>query len=109
MGWNSWNEYACHVNERIVQQTMDAFISSGLLKLGYKYVNIDDCWLCSRADDGTPIPCSSTFPNGMKSLADYAHSLNLLFGIYSDAGFSLLLHSVNNISHKNFLYLYICA
>ncbi|XP_074284381.1 alpha-galactosidase 1-like [Silene latifolia] len=44
MGWNSWNHFKCNVTEKIVRQTADALVSTGLSKLGYKYVNIDDCW-----------------------------------------------------------------
>ena len=28
----------------------------------------------------------TTFPSGMKAIADYAHSKGLRFGLYSDAG-----------------------
>jgi alpha-galactosidase len=86
MGWNSWNYYACNVNENVLKSTMDAFISEGLLDYGYNYVNVDDCWQCSRLANGSIVACADTFPSGMKSLADYAHSLGLLFGLYSDAG-----------------------
>ena len=44
MGWNSWNHFACDVNETVVKQTADLLVSSGLAKKGYVYVNIDDCW-----------------------------------------------------------------
>lgn len=48
MGWNSWNHFACKINETIVKQTADLLISTGLAAKGYKYVNIDDCWQISR-------------------------------------------------------------
>ncbi|KAK4403448.1 Alpha-galactosidase 3 [Sesamum angolense] len=44
MGWNSWNFFACNINETVIKETADALISTGLAKLGYNYVNIDDCW-----------------------------------------------------------------
>jgi len=86
MGWNSWNKFACNVNETIIRTTIDRIVSLGLDKLGYKYVNIDDCWASSRDMFGFVVVDSRTFPNGIKPLADYAHSKGLLFGIYSDAG-----------------------
>lgn len=33
------------------------------------------------------MPKASTFPSGMKALADYVHSKGLKLGIYSDAGY----------------------
>jgi len=36
-GWNSWNHYACQINEAVIRQTADAMVASGLLKAGYQY------------------------------------------------------------------------
>ena len=44
MGWNSWNHFACNINETLIKQTADLLISTGLADKGYKYVNLDDCW-----------------------------------------------------------------
>ena len=44
MGWNSWNKFACNINETLIKDTADQIIALGLDKLGYVYVNIDDCW-----------------------------------------------------------------
>ncbi|RWR90368.1 alpha-galactosidase 1 [Cinnamomum micranthum f. kanehirae] len=88
MGWNSWNHFNCMVNETIVRQTADALVSTGLAKLGYRYVNIDDCWAeLNRTSEGKLIGNKVTFPSGIKALADYVHSKGLKLGIYSDAGF----------------------
>ncbi|KAL3510160.1 hypothetical protein ACH5RR_029561 [Cinchona calisaya] len=88
MGWNSWNHFACNVNETLIKETADALVSTGLSKLGYQYVNIDDCWAeIKRDDEGNLVPKKSTFPSGMKALADYVHSKGLKLGIYSDAGY----------------------
>lgn len=35
---------------------------------------------------GNLVAKKSTFPNGIKALADYVHSKGLKLGIYSDAG-----------------------
>ncbi|KZV14670.1 hypothetical protein F511_40699 [Dorcoceras hygrometricum] len=65
----------------------DALITTGLAKLGYIYVNIDDCWSdLSRDSKGQLVPDPDTFPSGIKALADYVHSKGLKLGIYSDAG-----------------------
>ncbi|KAJ4803407.1 Alpha-galactosidase [Rhynchospora pubera] len=62
-------------------------VNTGLASLGYKYINIDDCWGESGRDyQGNLVPKQSTFPSGMKALADYVHAKGLKLGIYSDAG-----------------------
>src|SRR5437773_3003809 len=61
-------------------------VKSGMRDVGYQYVVIDDCWQVSRDANGTIVVDPQRFPNGMKPLADYVHSLGLKFGIYSDAG-----------------------
>ena len=46
-------------------------------------VNLDDCWQVSRDDQGIIQPDPKAFPSGMRALADYIHSKNLKFGLYS--------------------------
>lgn len=88
MGWNSWNHFACQINEKMIRETADALVSTGLSKLGYTYVNIDDCWAeLNRDNKGNLVGKKSTFPSGIKALADYVHSKGLKLGIYSDAGY----------------------
>uniref|UniRef100_A0ACD5YZK8 Uncharacterized protein n=1 Tax=Avena sativa TaxID=4498 RepID=A0ACD5YZK8_AVESA len=87
MGWNSWNFFACDINETVIRETADALVSTGLADLGYNYVNIDDCWsYVKRGNKDQLLPDPKTFPSGIKSLADYVHSKGLKLGIYSDAG-----------------------
>ncbi|KAK9913845.1 hypothetical protein M0R45_037651 [Rubus argutus] len=86
MGWNSWNFFACDINETVIKETADALISTGLADLGYVYVNIDDCWCPTRNSEGQLVPDPKTFPSGIKALADYIHGKGLKLGIYSDAG-----------------------
>ncbi|XP_058097780.1 alpha-galactosidase 1-like isoform X5 [Magnolia sinica] len=88
MGWNSWNHFWCGINETIVRETADALVSTGLAKLGYQYVNLDDCWAeLNRDSEGNFVARKSTFPSGIKALADYVHSKGLKLGIYSSAGY----------------------
>ncbi|KAK7282428.1 hypothetical protein RIF29_11182 [Crotalaria pallida] len=87
MGWNSWNFFACKINETVIKETADALVSTGLADLGYVYVNIDDCWSkATRDSKGQLVPDPKTFPSGIKALADYIHGKGLKIGIYSDAG-----------------------
>ncbi|XP_024969357.1 alpha-galactosidase-like isoform X1 [Cynara cardunculus var. scolymus] len=87
MGWNSWNHFACNIEEKLIRETADAMVSTGLAAAGYQYVNIDDCWAeLDRDSRGDFVPKASTFPSGIKALADYVHNKGLKLGIYSDAG-----------------------
>jgi len=86
MGWNSWNKFACNVNEKIIRDTADAMASNGMKEAGYQYIVIDDCWHGQRDENGFITADSAKFPAGIKALADYVHSKGLKFGIYSDAG-----------------------
>ncbi|GMY37286.1 alpha-galactosidase-like isoform X2 [Fagus crenata] len=87
MGWNSWNHFQCNISEWTVKTT-EQRISTGLAALGYKYINIDDCWGEENRDLGGNLRAKhSTFPSGIKALADYVHAKGLKLGIYSDAGY----------------------
>ncbi|QNN66108.1 glycoside hydrolase family 27 protein [Sphingomonas rhizophila] len=86
MGWNSWNKFACDINEQTVRASADAMVSSGMKDAGYTYVVIDDCWHGERDANGFIQADPVKFPSGIKALADYVHSKGLKFGIYSDAG-----------------------
>lgn len=88
MGYNTWNDFRCSgINAANVMKVADAIVGTGLSKLGYEYVNIDDCWATSRdASSGRLVPDPTAFPNGMKAVADYVHSKGLKFGIYTDRG-----------------------
>ena len=86
MGWNSWNKFACDVDEKLIKEVADAMVSSGMKAAGYTYINIDDCWHGDRDSLGFIHPDAKRFPSGMKALADYIHSKGLKMGIYSDAG-----------------------
>jgi alpha-galactosidase len=86
MGWNSWNKFACNVNEQMIESMADAMVKSGMKDAGYQYVNIDDCWQVSRDASGNIVADPQRFPHGMKAVGDYIHLLGLKFGVYSDSG-----------------------
>ncbi len=87
MGWNSWNRFGPSVNDRLIRQTAEAMVASGMSSAGYRYVVVDDGWEATLRDDhGELVPDPSKFPAGIKALADFVHSLGLRFGIYTDAG-----------------------
>jgi alpha-galactosidase len=86
MGWNSWNKFGCNVSEKLIMETADAMVLSGMKDAGYQYVVIDDCWQIARDSLGFIVADPQRFPSGIKALADYIHSKGLKFGIYSCAG-----------------------
>jgi alpha-galactosidase len=86
MGWNSWNHFACNIDEKTIREVADIMVTNGMKEAGYVYVNIDDCWQGQRDSLGFIHPDPTRFPSGMKALADYIHSKGLKLGIYSDAG-----------------------
>ena len=87
MGWNSWNPFGKNVNEKVIMETADAMVSSGLKDAGFTYIVIDDYWQGTRDSvTGLLNYNAERFPSGIKALADYVHSKGLKFGIYSDAG-----------------------
>lgn len=86
MGWNSWNLFACNIDEDLIESIAEAMVDSGMTALGYQHVNLDDCWQVDRAEDGTIVPDPLTFPSGIPALADYVHALGLQLGLYTCAG-----------------------
>ena len=84
MGWNSWNHFACKVNDADVRAAADAIVANGMKAAGYLYLNIDDCWQGKRDEKGVLHP-NQKFSD-MKALADYVHSKGLKIGIYSSPG-----------------------
>ena len=96
LGWNSWNCFACDVDDAKVRAAADALVASGLADHGWSYINIDDCWAI-KPDDPDPrlsgpvrdpkgrIRTNAKFPD-MKALCDYVHSRGLKIGIYTSPG-----------------------
>ena len=94
MGWNSWcTDSLCNLfsedpcNENMVLTTADAIVKQGLDKLGYQYIDLDDCWSAKARDtDGHLQADPEKFPRGMKYVSDYVHSKGLYFGLYTSVG-----------------------
>jgi alpha-galactosidase len=87
MGYNTWNDFRCDgLTASSVQQIADRIVELGLDKLGYRYLNIDDCWSNELSSSGQLIEDPSAFPDGMRALVDYVHARGLFFGIYTCRG-----------------------
>ncbi len=87
MGWNSWNTFATNIDEKLVKETADIMVSSGMAAAGYNYIVLDDGWMTRERDaNGDLVPDPVKFPSGMKAVIDYVHSKGLKFGLYNCAG-----------------------
>ncbi|MBK9579854.1 MAG: NPCBM/NEW2 domain-containing protein [Fibrobacteres bacterium] len=88
MGWNSWNTFYGNINESLIKGIIDVMGTNGMRAAGYIYVNLDDNWMANPARDasGNLRADPTRFPNGIKSLSDYAHSKGMKLGIYGDRG-----------------------
>jgi hypothetical protein len=96
MGWNSWNAFRTEVDEQKVMGAARALVDTGLAKLGYVYVNIDDGWWQNRRQsDGRMQIRTSIFPSAktggkagtsFRPYVDRLHAMGLKAGIYTDVG-----------------------
>mmetsp|Transcript_30808 Transcript_30808/g.60115 ORF Transcript_30808/g.60115 Transcript_30808/m.60115 type:complete len:394 (-) Transcript_30808:320-1501(-) len=92
MGWNTWcTDDLCGLVDRcsdaLVSSIADAFVEQGLDKLGYSFVNMDDCWSAKTRDaSGNLVANAARFPRGMSGLAKYVHSKGLKIGLYTCSG-----------------------
>jgi hypothetical protein len=98
MGWNSWDAYGLTINAEEFKANVDWF-HQHLQPYGWQYVVVDEGWYLNHpgakgddqgfnlSPDGRYAPAAVRFPSdkagdGLKALADYAHSLGLKFGIH---------------------------
>jgi hypothetical protein len=110
LGWSSWSSFRGNASAAKDEAVARAMVSSGLAKLGYRYINQDDGWYQCPGGFAPPggKPFSRGAPtvdqwglwipnrrfsapgstNGIKTLTDYVHSLGLKFGIYLTPGIS---------------------
>lgn len=96
MGFSTWNAYRTNIDEDLIKKQAKALIDTGLAEKGYTFVNIDDGYFGGRDENGNLLFHKDRFPNGIKGIADYIHSLGLDAGIYSDAGDNTCAHYYDN-------------
>ena len=100
MGWNSWNKFACDINEDLIKGTIDAMSTNGLRDAGYVYVNLDDCWHGERDSLGFIQADPVKFKSGIKALSDYAHSKDMKLGIYTCCGTKTCAGRPGSLGHE---------
>ncbi len=88
LGWNSWNWHGKRaIDEKIVEETIDAMVASGLRDAGYVYVVIDGGWRDTQlGPNGELLAHPVKFPGGIKRLADYAHARGMKLGVHTTPG-----------------------
>ncbi len=102
MGFNTWNTFGENISDAMIRETADAMVEKGLLKAGYQYLVIDDCWSERQRDPDTGkiIPDHVKFPNGMRAVSDYVHEKGLKFGMYSCAGTRTCANYPGSFDHE---------
>jgi Alpha galactosidase A/Alpha galactosidase C-terminal beta sandwich domain len=100
LGWSSWSFLRKGPTAARLEAQAQALKNSGLHKLGYNYVNLDDFWYPCPGPQGPAVGPygrwvvdTNKFPshgdtNGIKAVADYMHNLGMKFGIYVTPGIS---------------------
>jgi hypothetical protein len=101
MGFDAWNAFFCQTSAQLIEQTADAMVSSGMRRDGYKYLNIDDCWMAPHRDSaGNLVADPTKFPHGIQAVARYVHSRGLKLGIYEDSGYTTCAGFPGSFGHE---------
>ncbi|KAI0522032.1 glycoside hydrolase superfamily [Xylaria bambusicola] len=90
MGWNSYNQFGCSINDAKITQTINSLYSRGFVDAGYKFFQLDCGWASRdgqrNATSGALKIDSQSFPNGLLPLSNLARSKGMKWSMYSDAG-----------------------
>ena len=100
LGWNSYDCYGTHINDKLTWENLEAFIQK-LKPHGYEYFVIDagwyrhfdlktgEVWPTDGDQDHLTIdefgrftPSSILFPHGFKAIVEYANKHGVKFGIH---------------------------
>jgi alpha-galactosidase len=104
LGWNSYDCYGSHINEKLTHENLDAFIEK-LKPYGYEYFVLDAGWYrhfelkpgeiwptdgdkpyLNIDEYGRFIPSEVLFPGGLKEIIDKAHKHGIKFGLHMMRG-----------------------
>ncbi len=87
MGWSSWNTFRNTIDENLIEDVATAMKKTGLLDVGYNYINLDDCWQSSlRTTEGKLQGDLTRFPRGIKPLVDDINKEGFKVGLYTSNG-----------------------
>jgi len=84
MGWNSWNTFNVHIDEKLIKDMADAITASGMRDAGYEYI----CSMMlalegARRRRQSPRRYPNDSPMAMIGTGRYLHSKGFKFGIYN--------------------------
>jgi len=86
MGWSTWNLFKQNISEQIVLEMARAIQEKGLLKAGYCYINLDDCWQASSRDEKGRLSFDQgRFPS-REAIVGKLNAMGFQVGIYSSCG-----------------------
>jgi hypothetical protein len=100
LGWSSWSFVRHDPTAAVIDAQADAMKQSGLAKVGYQYVNVDDFWYQCPGSQGPNVDANgrwvtdpTKFPpsggqDGIAVVAAHVHSDGLKFGLYVTPGIS---------------------
>ena len=100
LGWSSWSFVRHDPTAAGIEAQARAMKTSGLARVGFQYVNVDDFWYQCPGSQGPNVDQygrwvtdNSKFPadgaeNGIQVVANYVHHLGLKFGLYVTPGIS---------------------
>jgi hypothetical protein len=100
LGWSSWSFLRHDPTAAGIEAQARAMKTSGLARVGFQYVNVDDFWYECPGSQGPNVDAygrwvtdNSKFPgdgseNGIQVVANYVHHLGLKFGLYVTPGIS---------------------
>lgn len=97
---NTWNSFACNMNETVVLDAARRIVELGFKDLGYNYVVLDDCWSAGRNSSGYLVPDKKKFPSGIADVANKIHDMGLKIGIYSSAGTMTCGHYAGSLGYE---------
>lgn len=84
MGYNTWQAARCNLDENVLINIGNAFVSSGLANLGFSTVNMDDCIMRERLPSNQSLTEDETrFPSSLFSLGTRLANLKLGYGVYT--------------------------
>lgn len=107
LGWSSWSLESTNfpgvnptgpaswlTEQHILEQT--DLVASKLKSHGYEYVNIDAGWLGGFDSYARPTVNTTSFPDGIKFVADHVHGKGLKLGAYLAIGLDLRAYNSGN-------------
>lgn len=87
MGYNSFDSYGIadeETSKKLIDVMAEKYLPFGydcfVLDFGWYYEEESDKYITN--ENGVPEPSKKLYPNGIKSLADYAHQKGLKFGLH---------------------------